>query len=50
MEADALATACMAMGSADGMAMLLEQGLAGAFILDNGEVLINDKMEQRLLK
>lgn len=50
MEADALATACMVMGSADAMAMLLEEGLAGAFILYSGEVLVNDKMKEHLAK
>lgn len=48
MEADALATSCMLMGSADAMAMLLEEDLAGAFILYSGEVLINDKMKAHL--
>lgn len=50
MEADAMATACMAMGSADGMAMLLERGLAGAFILYSGEVIINDKMSEHIVR
>ncbi len=50
MEADALATACMVMGSADAMAMLLEKDLAGAFILYSGEVMLNDKMRQHLAK
>ena len=50
MEADALATACMVMGSADAMAMLLEKDLAGAFILYSGEVMVNDKMKQHLAK
>lgn len=48
MEADAMATACMAMGSANAMAMLLEEGLAGAFILYSGEVMVNDKMKKLL--
>ncbi|MDE5812805.1 MAG: FAD:protein FMN transferase, partial [Muribaculaceae bacterium] len=48
MEADALATACMLMGSSDAMAMLLEEGLAGAFILYSGDVLVNDKMREHL--
>ena len=48
MEADALATACMVMGSGDAMAMLLEEGLAGAFILYSGEVIVNDKMKEHL--
>lgn len=50
MEADALATACMVMGSADAMTMLLEKGLAGAFILYSGEVMVNDKMREHLAK
>lgn len=49
MEADAMATACMAMGSADGMAMLLERGLGGAFILYSGEVIVNDKMSEHIV-
>lgn len=49
MEADALATACMVMGSADAMAMLLELDLAGAFILNSGDVMINDRMKQHLV-
>lgn len=48
MVADALATACMVMGSEDGMAMLLEQDLAGAFILYSGDVMVNDKMKEHL--
>ncbi len=48
MEADALATACMVMGSADAMSMLLEEGYAGAFILYSGEVIVNDKMKAHL--
>lgn len=48
MEADALATSCMLMGSSDAMAMLLEEDLAGAFILYSGEVLVNDKMREHL--
>ncbi len=48
MEADALATACMVMGSTDAMTMLLEEGLAGAFILYSGEILVNDKMKEHL--
>lgn len=50
MEADALATACMVMGSADAMAMLLEMDLAGAFILYSGEVMVNEKMKRHLAK
>lgn len=50
MEADALATACMAMGSADGMAMLDREGFAGAFILYSGEVMMNEKMKQHISK
>ena len=48
MEADAMATACMAMGSKDALAMLLEEGLAGAFILYSGEVMVNEKMREHL--
>lgn len=47
--ADAMATACMAMGSADAMAMLLENDLAGAFILYSGEVMVNEKMQDHLV-
>ena len=50
MEADALATACMAMGSTDAMAMLDQEGFAGAFILYSGEVMINEKMRQHISK
>ncbi len=50
MEADAVATACMAMGSADGMAMLLEEGLAGVFILNTGEIIYNEKMKEHMIK
>ena len=50
MEADALATSCMLMGSTDAMVMLLEEDLAGAFILYSGEVIINDKMKEHLAK
>lgn len=50
MQADALATACMVMGSSDAMVMLLEEGLAGAFILYSGEVLVNDKMKEHIAK
>lgn len=49
MEADAMATACMAMGSTDAMAMLLEKGLPGAFILYTGEVIVNGKMNERIV-
>lgn len=49
MEADALATSCMLMGSSDAMAMLLEEGLAGAFILYSGDVLVNEKMREHLV-
>lgn len=49
MEADALATACMVMGSADAMAMLLDQKRAGAFILYSGDVMINDMMKEHLV-
>lgn len=48
MEADAMSTACMALGSKDGMQMLEKAGLAGAFILDNGEILLNPNMKKRL--
>lgn len=50
MEADAFATACMAMGSAEGMAMLDQAGLAGAFILCSGEVTVNEEMTKRIAK
>lgn len=50
MEADALATACMAMGSENAMAMLQKENRAGAFILSSGEVLINDLMKEHLAK
>lgn len=50
MEADALATACMVMGSSDAMAMLLDRNVAGAFILYSGEVLVNGKMNEHLVK
>lgn len=48
MEADAMATACMALGSEEGMALLLEKGLPGAFILYSGDVLLNQKMSERI--
>lgn len=50
MEADALATACMAMGSDDAMKMLNKEGIAGAFILSSGDVLLNDKMKEHIAK
>lgn len=50
MEADALATACMVMGSGDAMAMLLDMDLAGAFILYSGEVMVNEKMKEHIKK
>ena len=50
MEADALATACMAMGSSDAMEMLDKAGLSGAFILYSGEILVNDKMKEHIAK
>ena len=50
MEADALATACMAMGSEAAMEMLDDAGLAGAFILYSGEVIVNDRMKQHIAK
>lgn len=50
MEADALATACMAMESEAAMEMLDDAGLAGAFILYSGEVMVNDRMKQHIAK
>ena len=50
MEADALATSCMAMGSDNAMAMLNREALAGALILSSGEVIINDKMKEHIAK
>ncbi|MDE5848608.1 MAG: FAD:protein FMN transferase [Muribaculaceae bacterium] len=50
MEADALATACMAMGSADAMEMLDKAGLSGAFILYSGEVMVNDNMKTHIAR
>lgn len=50
MEADAAATACMAMGSSDGMAMLIQEGLAGVFILNTGEVIYNQQMKEHMVK
>lgn len=50
MEADALATACMAMGSADAMEMLDKAGFSGAFILYSGEVIVNDYMRKHIAK
>lgn len=50
MEADALATACMAMGSADAMDMLDKAGLPGAFILYTGDVMLNDAMRKHIAK
>ena len=50
MEADALATACMAMGSEAAMEMLDDAGLAGVFILYSGEVMVNDRMKQHIAK
>lgn len=49
-EADALATACMAMGSNDAMAMLDKAGFSGAFILYTGEVMLNDAMMKHIAK
>lgn len=49
MEADALATACMAMGSSAGMEMLDSLGLGGAFILYSGEIRINDVMRDHIV-
>lgn len=48
MEADAMATACMVMGSEAAMEMLDHEGLAGAFILYTGDVMVNDKMKKHL--
>ena len=48
MEADAMATACMAMGSEEAMKMLDREGLAGVFILSTGEVIINNHMKLHL--
>ncbi|MDE7408787.1 MAG: FAD:protein FMN transferase [Muribaculaceae bacterium] len=48
MEADALATACMAMGSEDAMEMLDKAGLSGAFILYSGEVMVNEEMRKHI--
>lgn len=48
MEADAMATACMALGSFEGMIMLDDAGLAGAFILDNGEIVLSKNMKARI--
>ncbi|MDE6289924.1 MAG: FAD:protein FMN transferase, partial [Muribaculaceae bacterium] len=50
MEADALATACMAMGSADAMAMLDKADRAGAFILYSGKVMVNEMMKRHIAK
>lgn len=48
MEADAMATACMALGSFEGMIMLDDAGLSGAFILDNGEIVLSKNMKARI--
>ncbi len=50
MEADALATACMAMGSEKALEMLEKEGIAGAFILSSGRVMLNDEMKQHIAK
>ncbi len=50
MEADALATACMAMGSEKALEMLKKEKVAGAFILSSGEVVINDLMRGHISK
>lgn len=50
MEADAMATACMAMGSTEAMVLLSDQGLAGAFILTSGEVIVNDRMREHIVR
>lgn len=49
MEADAMATACMALGSEEAVAMLENSGLAGAFILDSGKILLTSKMTRRII-
>ncbi|MDE6341042.1 MAG: FAD:protein FMN transferase [Muribaculaceae bacterium] len=46
--ADALATACMGMGSEKGMEMLDKEGVAGAFILNTGKLVMNDNMRRHL--
>lgn len=48
MEADAMATACMVMGSQEAMEMLEREGLPGAFILYSGDVMVNEKMHEHL--
>ncbi len=50
MKADALATACMAMGSDKALEMLNHENCAGAFILSSGEVLLNDLMRKHIVK
>lgn len=42
--ADAMATACMGLGSRKAMDMLDRAGLAGAFILKSGKVVMNESM------
>ncbi len=46
--ADAMATACMGLGSEKGMAMLDKEGLAGAFILNTGKLVMNNHMRRHL--
>lgn len=50
MEADAMATACMALGSFEGMIMLDDAGLSGAFILNNGDIVLSRNMKARIRK
>ncbi len=50
MEADALATACMAMGLEKALEMLEKEEIAGAFILSSGKVVINDLMREYIAK
>lgn len=48
MEADAMATACMALGSERAMSMLKTAKLPGLFILDTGEVVSNSLMHKHI--
>lgn len=50
MEADALATACMALGSGKALDMLDKVDAAGAFILYSGDILVNDQMKRHIAK
>ncbi len=43
-----MATACMGLGSEKGMAMLDKEGLAGAFILNTGKLVMNNHMRRHL--